>query len=70
MHSILPFLPPASAHRFSKVHAVNGGLWGRTANITLAGSTKLGQEWGKVFREARPGEDGIPAYSVNVRGGL
>lgn len=57
---------PLQPCRFSKVHAVNAGLWGRSANITMASGGKLGQEWGKVFREAAPGEDGVPAYSVDV----
>lgn len=58
-----------SAHplhcRFDKVHALQAGLWGRTANITLE-SGRVGFEWGNVFREAKAGEQGIPAYSVNA----
>lgn len=33
---------------FDKVHLLQAGLWGRQANITLAGAGSLGMEWGKV----------------------
>lgn len=46
---------------FKNVHAVNAGLWGRSADIVLAGSHGY---WGRVFREAKGGEKGMPAHSV------
>lgn len=61
-----PSNPPLPSASFEGVHLVNGGLWGRTANITLSSGGGRGAEWGKVFREAQPGEEGIPAYGVNV----
>lgn len=44
-----------------KVHPMNVGLWGRTANITQTG---FHGNWGRVFKEAEPGESGMPAFSV------
>lgn len=34
--------------RFSGVHRLNAGLWGRQANITLSSNGGRGEEWGKV----------------------
>lgn len=42
---------------------MNVGLWGRTANITQTG---FHGNWGQVFKEAEPGESGMPAFSVQV----
>ena len=55
--------------RLPKVHPLNVGLWGRTANITQTG---FHGNWGRVFKEAEPGQPGMPAFSVQVgrgRGG-
>lgn len=44
-----PFkLWPPPCCRFSGVHRLNAGLWGRQANITLSSNGCLGCEWGKV----------------------
>lgn len=58
---MLPTPPPLRS--LTNVHAINAGLWGRTANISLTGSHG---NWGKVFKETEPGQPGMPAYSVQV----
>jgi len=55
---------PTLHRRLPKVHPLNVGLWGRTANITQTG---FHGNWGRVFKEAEPGQSGMPAYSVQVR---
>ena len=56
--------PPRPHHRFTGVHALQAGLWGRTANVTEVSGVKA--EWGKVYREAQGAEieGATPAYAV------
>ena len=46
---------------FTGVHPINAGLWGWRARIGLAGSHG---EWGYVFQEVGPKEEGKQAYGV------
>lgn len=60
-HDPAPGASPLRARSFEGMHAINAGLWGRSANITVVGDHG---NWGRVFREAKPGEQGMPAFSV------
>lgn len=54
----------ANTKSFKKVHALNAGLWGHRANITMVMKSSSHGNWGRVFREAQEGEEGMPAYGV------
>ncbi|KAL4855450.1 hypothetical protein ACK3TF_003986 [Chlorella vulgaris] len=52
----------ANTKQFEGVYALQAGLWGRAANITV--TTTQHDNWGRIFGEAQLGQEGMPAFSV------